>query len=61
MYGATNPSKYTIDDGITSRKTPNNWSKLDLKVSKIVMHSKYDDDEIINVIALMKLSVENIL
>jgi len=56
VYGRSTPSLFSFDAGINSRLTANSWSKLNLRVSKIVMHPSYNPNQITNDIALMKLS-----
>jgi secreted trypsin-like serine protease len=55
----SNPALFTFDIGRTSRVTANPWSVNNVRVSKIVMHPSYNDAQITNDIALMKLAVKN--
>jgi hypothetical protein len=55
----SNPALFTFDIGRTSRVTANAWSVNNVRVSKIIMHPSYNDAQITNDIALMKLAVNN--
>lgn len=57
VYGRTNPAYYTVDIGIHSRVAPDSWSKTNLRVSKVIYNSAYNDRLLIGDIALLKLSV----
>jgi len=53
-----NPFNYYIDAGMQNRKIPDTWTKLSLKVSKIIVNSKFSWDTIQDDIALIKLEVD---
>ncbi len=53
----TNPAAYTFDIGRTSRLSSNAWSINNVRVSKIIMHPSYNNNQLTNDIALMKLAV----
>jgi len=57
VYGRTIPSTYTFDAGINNRNIIEAWSKVNLKVSKVIVHPSYNPNLISNDIALMKLAV----
>lgn len=56
VYGRANPAYYTVDAGIHSRFAPDSWSKTNLRVSKVIINSGYNDRLLIGDIALLKLS-----
>jgi len=56
VAGRLNPAYYTIDVGLHNRLVPDTWTKSNLKVSKVLMHSSYNAQTLVNDIALMKLS-----
>ena len=53
----SNPALFTFDIGKTSRLSSNAWSINNVRVSKIIIHPSYNDAQITNDIALMKLAV----
>jgi len=56
VYGRANPAYYTVDIGVHNRLVPDSWSKTNLRVSKVIYNTAYNDRLISNDIALMKLS-----
>lgn len=55
VYGDT-ASYYSVDIGYNNRNRPDSWS-ISRKASKIIVHSKYDDYELVYDIALLKMDV----
>ena len=51
------PTLFTFDIGRTSRLTSNAWSINNVRVSKIIIHPSYNNNQLTNDIALMKLAV----
>lgn len=56
VYGALNPSLYSIDIGLHDRVNKESWF-FNRKVERVVIHEQYDDWTFHNDIALMKLAV----
>lgn len=60
VYGRTNPNFYSFAFGLHDRTTPESWATT-RSVSKVIMHPRYNPQNLQNDIALMKLSVRKLL
>ena len=56
----SNPACYTIDLGLHDRSKPDAWS-ITRNVERIIIHEKFDPEDLRNDIALLKLDVSSLI